>query len=157
MQTNQPPAATARGQGRNDDAEDHADDAALPRPPAVLGIAQHDADAPSRAEHEHNRLEDVVPPAPVADVSAKHGKEAEYLEAEERQAKDLVGLGQSAGENGRGHEGGVGGQRGRELGAHAARVVKEEDVDGEKPEGYGPDGIAGCGPREGLEDRRQPQ
>lgn len=94
----------------------------------------------------------MLPEAAVLDVAPEHGEQAKHLDAEERQAKHLLGRGQAAGQHGRRHEGGVGGQRGGELCAHAARVVEEEDVDGEQPEGHGPDAIARGGLREGFED-----
>lgn len=94
----------------------------------------------------------MLPEAAVLHVAPEHGEQAKHLDAEERQAKHLLGRGQAAGQHCRRHEGRVGGQRRGELGAHAARVVEEEDVDGEEPKGHGPDAVARGGLRQGLED-----
>lgn len=157
LQPNQPPTTPTRGQRGNHDGQDHADDAALPRPSPALTGAHNHAHAQTGAQDENHRLKNVVSPAAVADVPSKHGEQPKHLDAEQSQAKDLSGGGQAAGEHRGRHERGIGRQRRGELGADAARVVKEEDVDGEQPEGDGPDAVAAGRLGEGPEDRAEAQ
>lgn len=152
LHPNQPPAAPARRNRRNQHAHHHAAEPAPPRPGARrIGLAHHHAHAPAGPEDQQRREDDVLPETAVLHVAPEHGEQTKHLDAEERQAKHLLGRGQAAGQHGRRHEGCVGGQRGGELGAHAARVVEKEDVDGEEPEGHGPDAVLRGGLRQGFE------
>lgn len=84
----------------------------------------------------------MVAPTPVPDVPPEYGEEAKDFDAEERQAEDLLRAWKPTGQDGARHEGSIGAQAGGELGADTAGVVEEEDVDGEQPEGHGPDAVA---------------
>ncbi|TPX10623.1 uncharacterized protein E0L32_008357, partial [Thyridium curvatum] len=168
LQADEPPAAPAHRQRRHGAPDHHAQQPAAadgppparPRPRPYRGPGQDHAGAAPRAEHQQHREHDVEAPGAVARVAAEHGRQAKDLDAEQREAEDLARGGQAAREHGRGHERGVGGQRGDGEAAHAApvaRVVEEEDVDGQQPEGHGPDAVRRGRARQRLEDRRQAQ
>lgn len=169
MQPNQPPTTPAHGNRGDEHADNHARDGALPRPAGyphtgtttssnTTAIVTHDnPDTGTRAKDEKYCHGIVVAPAPVARVPPKYGEEPKHLDAEEREAEDLARGRQPRSEYRRGHECGVGGQRGGDVDADAARVVKEEDVDGQEPEGHGPDTVARGRLCEGFEDWREPE
>ena len=65
-------------------------------------------------------------------MPAEDGKEAKDLDAEEGEGENVRGAGEAGSEHGAGHEGGVGGERGRELWVQrvfVVAVVEAEDVD----------------------------
>lgn len=166
LQPDQPPAAPAHGDGGYDAADQHAQKAARPGPglilasagPITVGSAQDHAHAAARAEDQQHRQNHVVPPAAVARVAPENGEEAEDLNAEQRQAEHLARRRQAAGQHGGGHQSGVGGQRrhGKFVDTNpGARIIEEENIDGQQPEGHGPDAVGGGREGQGLEDRGQ--
>jgi hypothetical protein len=164
LQADQPPAAPAHGQPRDQHADDQPHDAALvgevPETLTVAAAAQDQADAAAGTEHEQGSEGDVAAPRALAGVAAEDREEPEDLDGEEREGEDLAGAGQAAGQDGGGHQGGVGAEAGGDVlvsgvegrGGRGGAVVEEEDVDGEEQEGHCPDAVAGRGPGEGLED-----
>lgn len=101
-----------------------------------------DADGGTGEQDEDGGEGKVGAPRDVAQVAAEDGKETKDFDGEEGEGEDVLGARQAGGEHGRGHERGVGGERGGKLCADAAAVVEEEDMDDHQPAGHGPDRVA---------------